>query len=149
MPTTVNEVQLIGFMGGDPEVRYLPSGVATAVLNVATTKHTKDKATGEKKERTEWHRCVTWGKNAEFVGEYLGKGSYVRITGELRNRSWEKDGVTRYVTEVVGRVDSLDRKHGGDSAEGDKDRSTPPLPDPQAQPTPAPDFDSFDDDIPF
>ncbi len=97
-----NHVNILGNLGRDPEMRYLPNGKAVANFSVATSKTFKDKQ-GEKQERTEWHRIVFYGRPAEVANEYLKKGSMAYITGELRTRKWtDKNGVDRYVTEIVG-----------------------------------------------
>lgn len=98
----LNKVMIIGNLGKDPEVRYLPSGQAVANLNVATNEKWKDKD-GNLQEKTEWHRIVLFGKQAEVAGQYLNKGSQVYIEGRLQTREWEKDGQKRYTTEIVGR----------------------------------------------
>ena len=97
----VNKVILIGNLGRDPEVRYTADGRAVANFSLATSEKWKDKNSGEMTERTEWHNIVAWGKLGEICGEYLAKGKQVYIEGRLQTRSWEKDGVTRYTTEVV------------------------------------------------
>jgi len=97
----INKVILVGRLGNDPEVRYTQDGSAVASFSVATSDEWKDKETGEKKERTEWHRIVAWRKLGEICGEYLSKGRQVYVEGKLQTRSWEKDGVTRYTTEIV------------------------------------------------
>ena len=97
----INKVILIGRLGRDPEVRYTPDGSAVANFSIATSEEWKDKETGEKRERTEWHRIVAWRKLGEICGEYLSKGRQVYIEGKLQTRSWEKDGSTRYTTEIV------------------------------------------------
>lgn len=97
----INKVILIGRLGNDPEVRYTPDGAAVANFSIATSDEWTDKATGERKEKTEWHRIVAWRKLGELCGEYLSKGRQVYIEGKLQTRSWEKDGVTRYTTEIV------------------------------------------------
>lgn len=97
---SINKVILIGNVGADPDVRYLPDGTPVAAISLATTKKWKDKQTGEKKERTEWHRVVLWNRLAEIAGEFVSKGKELYIEGENRTRSYVKDGVTRYVTEV-------------------------------------------------
>jgi len=98
----VNKVILVGHLGQDPEVRYLPSGGAVANMNLATSETWTDKSTGEQKENTEWHRVVLFGKLAEIAGEYLRKGTQVYIEGQLRTRSWQDEqNVTRYVTEIL------------------------------------------------
>ena len=88
-------------LGNDPEVRYIPNGGAVANLQVATSESWRDKQTGEMREQTEWHRVVLFGKLAEVAGEYLRKGAQVYIEGQLRTRSWEDNGITRYVTEIL------------------------------------------------
>ena len=97
----VNKVILVGRLGNDPEVRYTQDGSAVASFSIATSDEWKDKETGDKKERTEWHRIVAWRKLGEICGEYLSKGRQVYVEGKLQTRSWEKDGVTRYTTEIV------------------------------------------------
>ncbi len=98
----VNKAILLGHLGRDPEMRYMPDGTANATLNVATSETYKDRD-GNKQERTEWHRAVFWGRTAEVAGEYLRKGSMVYIEGRLRTRKWtDKEGQDRYTTEIVG-----------------------------------------------
>lgn len=98
----VNKVILVGNLGQDPEVRYMPNGGAVANLSLATSDTWTDKQTGDKKERTEWHRVVLYGKLAEIASEYLRKGSQVYIEGSLRTRKWtDQSGVEKYTTEVV------------------------------------------------
>ena len=99
---SINKVILIGNLGKDPEVRYTPSGVTVANFTVATKDEWKDKETGEKQERTEWHRVVAWKRLGEICGEYLRKGSAVYIEGKLQTKSWEdRDGNKRYTTEIL------------------------------------------------
>lgn len=97
----INKAILVGNLGRDPEVRYTADGRAVASFTMATSEKWKDKNTGEMIERTEWHRIVAFGKLGEICGEYLAKGRQVYIEGRLQTRSWEKDGVTRYTTEVI------------------------------------------------
>ena len=98
---SVNKVVLVGHLGGDPETRYTPSGAAVANFNMATNESWRD-ANGELQDKTEWHRCVMFGKSAELAGELLKKGQLVYVEGKLQTRNWEdKDGVKRYTTEVV------------------------------------------------
>lgn len=98
----MNKVQLIGRLGADPEVRYLDNGDAVATFSMATSEKWNDKNTGEKQERTEWHRCVAWRRLGEVCGEYLKKGKQVYVEGKLQTREWtDKDGVKRYTTEIV------------------------------------------------
>ena len=98
---SVNKVVLVGHLGGDPETRFTPSGTAVANFNIATNESRKD-ANGELQDKTEWHRCVMFGKTAELAGELLKKGQLVYMEGKLQTRNWEdKDGIKRYTTEVV------------------------------------------------
>ncbi len=98
---SVNKVVLVGHLGGDPETRFTPSGAAVANFNIATNESWKD-ANGELQDKTEWHRCVMFGKTAELAGELLKKGQLVYMEGKLQTRNWEdKDGIKRYTTEVV------------------------------------------------
>ena len=111
---SVNKVMIIGNLGRDPEVRYMPDGGAIANISVATTDTWKDKS-GEKQERTEWHRVAFFGKLAEIAGEYLKKGSQVYVEGSLRTRKWQdKEGKERYTTEIVAdRMQMLGSRGGG------------------------------------
>jgi single-strand DNA-binding protein len=165
MARGVNKVILIGNVGGDPEVRYLPNGNAVANITLATSDSWKDKQTGQQQERTEWHRVVFFGRIAEVVGEYVRKGSKMYIEGRLQTREWEKDGVKRYTTEIVvdigGQMQLLDGKpQGGEQgmaprpqqqrpAQQSNQRPAQQAPQQSAPQQPAPDYDSFDDDIPF
>lgn len=97
----VNKVLLVGRLGKDPEVKYFTSGDAVCNFSIATSENWKDKNTGEKKEKTEWHRIVVFRKLAEICGEYLSKGKQVYVEGKLQTRSYEQGGSTRYVTEIV------------------------------------------------
>ena len=110
----VNKVILVGNVGGDPEVRYMPSGGAVTNLTLATSETWKDKQTGQPQERTEWHRVVFFNRLAEIAGEYVRKGSKLYIEGSLRTRQWEQDGVKRYTTEIVAsEMQMLDSRQGG------------------------------------
>lgn len=109
----INKVILVGRLGKDPEVRYIPNGGAVANLQVATSETWRDKQTGEMKEQTEWHRVVLFGKLAEVAGEYLRKGAQVYIEGQLRTRSWEDNGITRYVTEILVKTTGTMQMLGG------------------------------------
>ncbi|EZQ13949.1 single-stranded DNA-binding protein [Pseudomonas sp. G11-1] len=165
MARGVNKVILIGNVGGDPEVRYLPNGNAVANVTLATSDSWKDKQTGQQQERTEWHRVVFFGRLAEIVGEYVRKGSKLYIEGRLQTREWEKDGVKRYTTEIVvdigGQMQLLDGRPQGGEGMAPRPQQSRPAPQrqaqqPQQQQQPAqpqaqqmPDYDSFDDDIPF
>ena len=97
----LNKVMLIGRLGRDPEMKYTQQGTAICNMTIATSESWTDKSTGEKQEKTEWHRCVSFGKQAEVLGKYLVKGSQVYIEGKLQTRQYEKDGQTHYATEIV------------------------------------------------
>ena len=113
---SINKVILVGNLGQDPEVKYMPSGGAVTNLSIATTDTWKDKSTGEKRENTEWHRVVFFNRLAEIAGEYLRKGSQVYIEGNLRTRSWEDNGIKKYSTEIVAReMQMLGSRAGGSS----------------------------------
>lgn len=101
---SLNKVSLIGNLGADPEIRYMPDGTQTAAVRVATTDTWKDKETGEKKEKTEWHKVIFFNGLAKVASEYLKKGSQIYIAGKLRTRKWtdKEDGIERYTTEIVG-----------------------------------------------
>ena len=159
---SVNKVILIGNLGKDPEVRYLPSGSAICNLTIATSRQSKDKVSGEKQEETEWHRVVMFDRLAEISGEYLKKGKSVYIEGRLRTRKWtDKEGVERYSTEIVAQemtmLGSRDSGGGGGSGSADESSSSNPArsaPGPRPAPSKpaaksATGFDDMDDDIPF
>jgi len=120
----VNKVILVGNLGNDPEIRYMPSGGAVANITIATSESWRDKATGEQKEKTEWHRVAIFGKLAEIAGEYLRKGSQVYIEGALQTRKWQdQSGQDRYTTEVVvqgfnGTMQMLGGRQGGGQQQG-------------------------------
>ncbi|HKN05606.1 MAG TPA: single-stranded DNA-binding protein SSB1 [Buttiauxella sp.] len=115
----VNKVILVGNLGQDPEVRYMPNGGAVANITLATSESWRDKQTGETKEKTEWHRVVLFGKLAEVAGEYLRKGSQVYIEGALQTRKWtDQAGVEKYTTEVVVNVGGVMQMLGGRAAGG-------------------------------
>ena len=101
MARSVNKVILIGNVGGNVDLRYMPNGNAVANITLATSDGWKDKQTGQQQERTEWHRISFFGKLAEIVGQYVSKGSKLYIEGRLQTREWEKDGVKRYTTEII------------------------------------------------
>lgn len=140
---SVNKAILIGNLGSDPELRYTPSGSSVANFNIATTEKWKDKE-GQMQEQTEWHRIVLWGRQAEIAKEYLHKGNPVYIEGRIQTRNYEdKDGVKRYVTEIVGQRMQLLGSRGGESRGGyDSNAGGPP-------PTPPEKLDAEDDDLPF
>lgn len=142
---SLNKVQLIGNLGADPEIRYMPSGDAVASFTIATTDRWKDKSSGERKEATEWHRISFFGRLAEIAGQYLHKGSPVYVEGSLRTRKYtDNNGVERYVTEIRGESMQLlaGRNEGG---EGGYSR---PAGGSTGAPAPASN-DAFDDDVPF
>lgn len=112
----VNKVILIGRLGKDPEVRSLESGVMVANFTLATSEVYRDRSSGERKETTEWHNIVLWRNLAEVAQKYLHKGDMVYIEGKLRTRTWEKDGVTRYTTEVVADNMTMLTPRGSSSA---------------------------------
>ena len=168
----INKVILVGNLGQDPEIRYMPNGNAVANISVATSETWKDKQTGESKDKTEWHRVVIFGKLAEIAGEYLKKGSQVYIEGQLQTRKWQdQSGQDRYTTEVVinpiggtlqilgSRGNSNDSYDDGSqnwgqsannissapAASSRQPNKNAPAPQPKA---PEPPMD-FDDDIPF
>jgi len=150
MARGVNKVILVGNLGKDPEVRFAPSGSAVANITVATTDSWKDKQTGDKQEKTEWHRVVFFNRLAEVVGEYLKKGSQVYIEGRLQTRKWQgQDGQDRYTTEIVASEMQMlgSRSGGGDAAWDSPQKSAAPAQ--QAAPQAPPPGDDFDDDVPF
>jgi single-strand DNA-binding protein len=117
MSRGVNKAIIVGHLGQDPEVKYMPSGSAVANVSIATTESWKDKNSGEKQEKTEWHRVIFFGRLAEVVGEYLGKGSQVYVEGRLQTRKWtDKNGVERYTTEIV--ANEMQMLGGKGSGEG-------------------------------
>jgi len=120
----VNKVILVGNLGKDPEVRTLDSGISVANFTMATSETYRDKTTGEKKVLTEWHNIVLWRGLAEIAQKYLHKGDQVYIEGKLRTRSWEKEGVTRYITEIVADNMTMLSARGG-SGSGDSGYSAP------------------------
>lgn len=152
---SVNKAILIGNLGKDPEVRYMPSGEAIANITLATTDTWKDKS-GEKQERTEWHRVSFFGRQAEVVGEYLKKGSQIYVEGRIQTRKWQdKEGQDRYTTEIVAdRMQMLGGKSSGSgSFEVVENRPAASSGGAAALAKAAPaakgSFDNFDDDIPF
>jgi len=156
---SVNKVILIGNLGRDPEVRYLPSGSAVCNLRIATTESWKDKASGEKKEVTEWHSVVLFDKLAEIAGEYLRKGRSVYIEGRLQTRKWQdkETGADRYSTEIRGdTMQMLGGREGGGMGGGDDGGEAParssakPAAKAGAPAAAGGDpYDSFEDDVPF
>lgn len=146
MAAAVNKVILIGNLGRDPEIRNMPSGDAMVSLSLATTENWKDKS-GEKQERTEWHRVVIFGKLAEVAGEYLKKGSPVYFEGSLRTRKWtNKEGQDQYTTEIVAdKMVMLGGRSGGDEDAPEKPKAGGKATAGRKAPAPEP----YDDDIPF
>jgi single-strand DNA-binding protein len=170
---SVNKVIIVGNLGRDPEIRYMPSGDAIANIAVATSYKSKDRNSGEQKELTEWHRISFFGRLAEIVGQYLKKGSSVYVEGRLQTRKYtDKDGIERYATDIIAEnMQMLGGRQGmggdsgysgGDSSFGGGDggydappsrpapqRQAPPAPAARPQPKPAANFSDMDDDIPF
>lgn len=163
----LNKVMLIGNLGADPEVRQMPMGGAVANITLATSMRWKDKQTGEKKESTEWHRVVFFNRLAEIVNEYLRKGSQIYVEGRLQTRKWQdQNGQDRYTTEIIAsEMHMLGSRSGGTASFGNEPSQSPgysaapsrPVSPPQqsmppsnmgAMPPP-PNYDDFDDDIPF
>lgn len=169
MARGVNKVILVGNLGQDPEVRYTANGAAVANITVATSEQWTDKQSGQKQEKTEWHRVVLFGRLGEIAGEYLRKGSQVYLEGKLQTRKWQdQNGQDRYTTEIVANEMQMLGGRGGAGAGGAADYgsedfgggSAQPASAPQsrgrAAPAPSPaqpaggsNFDDFDDDIPF
>ena len=161
---SVNKVIIVGNLGRDPEIRYMPSGDAIANIAVATSYKSKDKNTGEQKELTEWHRISFFGRLAEIVGQYLKKGSSVYVEGRLQTRKYtDKDGVEKYATDIIAETMQMLGGRQGMGGEGGMDeggydappqrqapqRQAPPAPAARPAPKPAPNFSDMDDDIPF
>ncbi len=166
----LNKVTLIGRLGVDPEVKFLPNGGAVTNIRLATSRRWKDRQSGERREETEWHRIVFFTRLAEIAGEYLRKGSLVYIEGRIRTQKWQdQSGQDRYTTEIVAeQMQMLDSKSGGtgsfneqhtnmshsntapsqQAAASTQQQQTPPDQSMPDSPPPAP-IDDFDDDIPF
>ena len=150
----LNKVLLIGYLGQDPEVKFMQSGDAVVNISIATTDRWKDKKTGEERERTEWHRVSFFGPQAETIGKYMVKGDPIFIEGSLQTRKYEKDGVDHYATDIKGRQFQF-LKSKADSGGGttrprpgpeDEDQSQTTVPVDRAEKSKQ---DEFDDDIPF
>ncbi|WP_417251439.1 single-stranded DNA-binding protein [Castellaniella sp.] len=160
---SVNKVILIGNLGRDPEVRYSPDGAAICNVSIATTSQWKDKASGERREETEWHRVVFYNRLAEIAGEYLRKGRSVYVEGRLKTRKWQdkETGADRYSTDIVAdQMQMLGGRDGGDAGSGAGPdnagfsqapaRRAPQQPRPAAPAAnPASNLADMDDDIPF
>jgi single-strand DNA-binding protein len=145
MARGINKVILIGHLGQDPEVKYMPSGSAVANVSIATTESWKDKNTGEKQDRTEWHKVVFFARLAEIVGEYLRKGSQVYVEGRLQTRKWQdKNGHDRYSTEIIANeMQMLGSPRNSGSGGGDHGAES------HATASSSGRDEGFDDDIPF
>ncbi len=156
---SVNKVIIVGNLGGDPEVRYFPNGDAYVSVSIATTDRWSDKQSGEKRERTDWHRVQFTGRLAEIVGEYLKKGSSVYIEGNLRTDEWQdkESGQKRYMTKVIARQMQMlggrgENASGGGRGRGGGDDEFDQTPRAQSKPgagNAPPSDEDFDDDIPF
>ena len=164
MARGINKVILVGNVGGDPDVRFMPNGNAVTNITLATSESWKDKQTGEKQDRTEWHRIVCFNRLGEIVGEYVRKGSKLYVEGSLRTRKWQDpQGQDRYTTEIVAsEIQMLDSKGGASQAYNDapaaaqyqQEASSTARPAqkqaaPKTQATAQDAFDELDDDIPF
>lgn len=147
MARGVNKVILVGNLGQDPEIKYMPSGQAVCNISVATTESWNDKSSGEKVEKTEWHRIVFFRRLAEIAGEYLRKGSQVYVEGRLQTRKWQdQSGNDRYTTEIVANEMQMLGGKGGVASMPESGSATA-QPEPVTAGSSAP--DDFDDDIPF
>ncbi len=147
MARGVNKVILVGNLGQDPEIKYMPSGQAVCNISIATTESWNDKTSGEKVEKTEWHRIVFFRRLAEIAGEYLRKGSQVYVEGRLQTRKWQdQSGNDRYTTEIVANEMQMLGGKGGGVASMPESASPASQPEPVAAGAPS---DDFDDDIPF
>ena len=147
MARGINKVILIGNLGADPEVKYMPSGDPVTTVRLATSESWKDKTTGENVEKTEWHRVVFFKRLAEIAGEYLKKGSKVYVEGRLQTRKWQgQDGQDHYTTEIVANEMQMLDSRGGGTASMNQNKSSkqPEMATESAGGTP-----DFDDDIPF
>ncbi|CEK09471.1 single-stranded DNA-binding protein [Legionella hackeliae] len=156
MARGINKVILIGNVGVDPDVRYMPNGNAVTTISLATSETWKDKQTGDKQERTEWHRVVCFNRLGEIAGEYVRKGSKLYVEGSLRTRKWQdQQGQDRYTTEIVATdIQMLDAKSGSSSFDEMSAAAAAPMAQPmnrkpQATQTAQEAFDELDDDIPF
>ena len=140
MSNDLNYCSFIGRLGRDPEIKYIQDGTAIANFSIAVGESYKDRS-GQKIDKTEWIRCVAWRKLAEIIGEYLKKGSQIFISGKFTTRTWEKEGVKQYTTEiVVNNMQMLGDKGRSSGSESNQDRSAPPEP---------PKSDDVNDDLPF
>ena len=161
MARGINKVILVGNVGVDPDVRYLPNGNAVTTLSIATSESWKDKTTGEKQDRTEWHRVVCFNRLGEIAGEYVRKGSKLYVEGSLRTRKWQdQQGQDRYTTEIIASdIQMLDSKGAGTTgydemsppqfAPSQPSAASKPQQQPISQQVPHDAFDQLDDDVPF
>lgn len=150
MARGVNKVIIVGNLGKDPEMRYMPSGGAVASITIATSDQWKDKQSGEQKERTEWHNVVAFNRLAEIMGEYLKKGSQVYIEGRLQTDKWQdKQGNDRYTTKIYANEMQMLGSRTGGSAGFNQNQSAPASNSNNAKPEMSTADAGFDDDIPF
>lgn len=156
----LNKVTLIGNLGADPEVRYMASGGAVTTVSLATTRRWKDKQSGERKDATEWHRVIFFNRTAEVAGEYLKKGSQIYVEGRLQTRKWQdKEGHERYTTEIIAEeMQMLGTRSGGTAnfqdapanySPSSPSSSSAPVYGVSNPPPLPPEYEDFDDDIPF
>lgn len=158
---SINKVILIGTLGRDVEMRYMPNGNAVANCSLATDEGYKDRNTGQQVDKTEWHRVEAFGRLAEVMGEYLKKGSKIYVEGKLRTDEYEKEGIKRYSTKIIVNEMTMLDTRGADNQGGyqpnhqprpsnqPQPSAQPQAPSQQAGPQPTNAFDDFDDDIPF
>jgi single-strand DNA-binding protein len=160
MARGINKVIIVGNIGGDPDVRYMPNGNAVTNVTIATSETWKDKQTGQNQERTEWHRAIFFNRLGEIAGEYLRKGSKIYVEGSLRTRKWQaQDGTDRYTTEiVVSDMQMLDSRNNQQGVQQQQAPQNNQQSAPQQRPGngtkqslshQGPPPDNFDDDIPF
>lgn len=150
MARGINKVILIGNLGAEPEVRFMPSGQAVANVRLATNETWRDRETGESQERTEWHRVVFFGKLADIVKEYLHKGSQIFVEGRIQTKKWQdKDGHDRYSTEIIANEMQMLGARGGGTAPFENEPPGERAPAPSASPASPAAAADFDDDIPF
>ena len=140
MKKGINRVIIMGALGNDPETRYMPNGDCVVNISVATSESWKDKNTGEQKEVTEWHRCTAYRKTAEIISQHCVKGSKIYIEGKLQTRSWEQDGIKRYVTEII--IEEFQFVGEAKKKSEAQEQKRAPSSRPQAD-------DDFSDEIPF
>ena len=146
----VNKVIILGNLGADPELRSSPSGVTTCRLSIATSMNWTDKSSGEKKEKTEWHRVVFFGRSAEVIDQYLKKGQQLYIEGRLQTSKYEKDGIERYSTDIIGESFNFISGSGSSSSNNANQLANDMNQDTSSSnKQEKPNTDDFDDDIPF